>query len=462
MNVATRGIRNAFRNITRTISIVTILGLSIGLSLVMFIAHQAVERKITVTLQSIGTAIRLQPAGYSGANSVNNALTNAQLDKVRKIAHVKSVSGTLTGLLQTKGTTGVPTAPGGDDNSQSKATGPAADALSVTDLVSPYKLDCDGGKCVSGNMGLSSGGGGPAPTLPANFSLPIRVIGTNSPTDPAVIDSSQIQIISGKAFTGDKDADVAMISEDMATKNKLKVGNTFTAYKKTLKVAAIFKSDTRTGDSSIIVPLPALQRYTNQTNTITGAVATVDSLENLEATTKATQKVLGVAADVTSPIDEATKAIEPLKSVRDISLYSLVGAVIAAAIIVLLTMVMIVRERKREIGVLKAIGFGNVRIMLQFMGEALTLAIIAAAIGLVIGVVGGNPVTATLVKNTGSTGGIGFEEQALNSVRNVQATVGWEVLAFGLGAAIAIALLGSALASFFIAKIKPAEVLRSE
>lgn len=462
MNVATRGARNAFRNITRTVSIISILSLSIGLSLVMLIAHQAVRNKIQATLQSIGTTVRIQPAGFSGSNSINNALTNTQLDKVRKLAHVKYVSGTLTGSLQTNGTTSVPTPPGGDDNSQSKATGPAADATAKTTLVSPFKLDCQGGKCTSGNLGLNSVGGG-APQLPANFSLPIRVVGSNSPTDPAIIDSSKLQITSGKALDGTKDADVAMISQDMATKNKLKVGDTFTAYDKTLKVAAIFTSDTRTGNSTVVVPLPALQRYTKQTNIITGAVATVDSLEHLSQVTQDAQHALGSAADITSPLDEANKAIEPLRSVRDISLYSLVGAVIAGAIIILLTMVMIVRERKREIGVFKAIGFSNLRIMLQFMGEALTLTVLATGVGLAIGVAAGNPVTTTLVNNTGGAGpGIGFEGQALNSVRNVQTVIGWEIVAFGFAAALVIALLGSALASFFIAKIRPAEVLRSE
>ena len=46
MNVVSRGIRNAFRNITRSASIIVILGLAIGLSLVMVIARQAVSNKI--------------------------------------------------------------------------------------------------------------------------------------------------------------------------------------------------------------------------------------------------------------------------------------------------------------------------------------------------------------------------------------------------------------------------------
>ena len=41
MNAVSRGVRNAFRNATRTTSIILILGLTIGLSFVMLIAHRA-------------------------------------------------------------------------------------------------------------------------------------------------------------------------------------------------------------------------------------------------------------------------------------------------------------------------------------------------------------------------------------------------------------------------------------
>ncbi len=461
MNVATRGMRNAFRNATRTISIVVILGLSIGLSLVMLIAHQAVNNKIETTLSSIGNTVRIQPAGYSGGSAVTTALTDAQLNKVKKVPHVKTVAGMLNASLQPKGTTGNPVPLNNDPTSSQSSSTLPTDDTATTSLKMPSKLDCTKGSCTSGNTGLSSSGG-EAPKLPDNFSLPVTVAGTNTRLDPAVISASKLDIVAGKPIDGTKDADVAMVSKAIADKTNLKVGSTFTAYNRKLKVAAIFNSDTQAGNSNIIVSLPALQRYTKQTGLITNAVATVDSLEHLTSATRTIQNTLGSAADVTSPLDEANKALEPLRSVQNVSLYSLIGAVVAGAIIILLTMIMIVRERKREIGVFKAIGFSNVRIMLQFMCEALTFTTLAAVIGLGIGVVGGNPVTSTLVKNTSGSGpGIGFDG-ALGGVRDVQAAVGWHILLYGFGAAVLIALIGSALASFFIAKVRPAEVLRSE
>jgi ABC-type antimicrobial peptide transport system permease subunit len=50
----------------------------------------------------------------------------------------------------------------------------------------------------------------------------------------------------------------------------------------------------------------------------------------------------------------------------------------------------------------------------------------------------------------------------LSVIQNIHAQIGWSVILYGLTAAVIIALVGSALASFFISKIRPAEVLRSE
>jgi len=49
-----------------------------------------------------------------------------------------------------------------------------------------------------------------------------------------------------------------------------------------------------------------------------------------------------------------------------------------------------------------------------------------------------------------------------NALRNLHAVVNWELLLYGLLAAIIIAVIGSAIPSYIIAKVRPAEVLRSE
>lgn len=453
MNVISRGIRNAFRNVIRTFSVIVILGLSMGLSLVMLIANQAVSNKIDSVKESIGNTITIRPAGFSGSGDAENALTTEQLSEVRDIEHITTLAEGLNGRLKTIGSAAAP----GADNPDAQTQG-GGGTTGETSLVSPVELN-KGGE--GGGIVLNSD------NIPEDFKPPISVWGTTDPTGTIAELNIDITLTSGESIDGTQDSDKALISEAMAAKNNLQVGSTFTAYDTTLTVAGLFTTETKSGDNFVVVSLPTLQRLTDSANAVTSASARVDSVTNIDTTTENVKEMLGASADVTNSKKTIEDAIQPLLSIQNISLYSLVGAVIAAGVIILLTMIMIVRERKREIGVVKAIGFSNARIVTQFMAEALTFTIIGAIAGLVIGIVGGNPVTQALVDNSAnSTNDAGPGRFTANNtipgITNIQAAVGWEVILFGLGAAVLIAIIGSALASYFIAKVRPAEVLRSE
>lgn len=472
MNPFTLGIRNAFRNIVRASSICIILGLSIGLCLVMLIAHEAVGAKIAQVKSSVGNTITITPAGFSNFSDANNALTASQLQKVSSLPHVSSLTENLTGRLTTDGT-------------QSFSRG--GDSGGTTSLTSPVTLGSGSGGVVIRNF---------AGDLPANFSLPISVLGT---TDPSQLNGAVLRLTGGTTIDGSKDTNNALTSTDMAGKNNLKTGSTFTAYGTTLTVNGIFDSGTRGGNNTVVVSLPTLQRLSGQAGDVTNAVATVDSLDNLSSTTAAVKNTLGSAADVESSQDQADATVKPLENVQNISLISLAGAVVAGAVIILLTMIMIVRERRREIGILKAIGASNTRVILQFMSEAVVLTITGAVIGIVIGVIGGNPVTNMLVSGSTTTpvstasfaragggsgrfgsfggGNGGFRQFAAqtgggflqrnagsfaNGVRNISTNIGWNILLSGFVAALLIAIAGSALAGWMIARVKPYEVMRSE
>lgn len=477
MNTITLGIRNAFRNATRSVSIVIILGLSIGLSLVMLIAHQAVGQKIAEVKSSIGNTVTIAPAGFNNFSSVNNALTSSQLAKVASLPHVSKVGESLTDRLTTIGS---------ESPSFGRFGASNANTNNQTSLSSPVTID------MSGRAQRFFVNGGDSGSLPANFSLPISIIGTNNPTS---LNGSTLSISSGSAIDGSKDTNNAMISSSMASKNNLKVGSTFTAYGSTLTVAGIFNSSDKATEDNVIVSLPTEQRLSGQSGDVTSAVATIDSVDNLNSATTAIKNTLGSSADVTNSQDQVNQTVQPLNNVKNISLYSLIGAVIAGSVIILLTMIMIVRERRREIGILKAIGASNTRIIFQFMSEALTFTIIGAALGLIVGMTAANPVTNMLVTNSANStvtqtagnfngpggpvqmqaGGGGFRgggggyfrrTAGLGSVRtnlrSIHTSVGWTILLEGLGVAVLIAAIGSAFAGWLIARVRPSEVMRAE
>lgn len=469
MNPIARGFRNAFRNGIRTTSIVLILGLSIGLSLTMLVAQKAVDNKIKSVKSSIGNTITISPAGFSGFQGGGNPLTQSSVDKLKTLAHVTSVNETVSDQLRNTDST----SRDGTTNSANTSLVSAIDAGSLGQRF--------GGQGGGGNSAFGGGGGG------FSFTPPVSAYGQ---TDTSTMNGTALTLKSGSNISGTTDKDVALVGTTLATKNSLIVGSTFTAYGSTITVAGIFDTGTSFSNNAVIFSLPTLQRLSSQTGNLTGATATVDSVTNIDSATSAVKKALGSAADITNSKDTADAAIAPLDSVKTVSTFSLVGAVVAGAVIILLTMIMVVRERRREIGVVKAIGGSNARIVSEFMVESLTLAVLGAIVGLIIGVVGGQPVTKMLVNNSTSSsttssqtsqfgggrfGGGGAAQRpaggfggrisnngAIKGLDNIKAQIGWGILLDGFGAAILIAIIGSALSAGMIAKVRPSTIMRAE
>lgn len=474
MNPISRGIKNAFRSPIRTMSVALILGLAIGLCLVMMVAHQTVNRKITEVKSNVGNTITIAPAGFSAFSQANNTLSSTEVGKISAIPHVASVTQSLTDRIRTIGDN---TPDFGGNSSQTTST-------NQTSLVSPVTLNGGGGGGGGGRIFVSGGD-----SLPTNFTPPITIVGTSDTTS---WQGTTLKLLSGTALNGSVDSDSALISSQMATKNSLKLGSTFSAYSTNLTVSGIFDSSTRSTDNSVFVSLPTLQRLSGQSGDVTSVIVSVDSADNLAAVTTAVQTLFGSSADITNSQTQANAAITPLQNIQSISLISLIGAVVAGSVIIFLVTIVIVRERHREIGILKAIGATNFKVIREFMVEAVTLTLIAAVIGLAVGIIASRPVTKTLVSNaassTGSTnsqlgggparfsGNSSFGGQFAGSrnpggrgdsvvrstVSNLHVVVGWDIIAYGLLASIVIALIGSGMASYLITNVRPAEVMRTE
>jgi putative ABC transport system permease protein len=405
MTTVGRGIRNTFRNAVRTISVVLILGLAIGLSCVMLIAHHSVTGKVAATLSSIGNTVTISPPLYSAGGQPGKNLTTAEFAPIARLHGVTSIDETLNGMAP-----------------------PARTSL-----------------------------------RPPSVRPTVYFSGSTQPANPVNIGASTLGIVSGHEISGTSPADVAMISTAMAKKNDLLVGSTFTAYGTMLTVAAIFDSDNQPGNGTVITSLPVLQRLTGETGQLSTAVVTVASLPELAAATAAIERTLGPRARVASNLADASQAIGDLGGVQGIALYSLAGAAGAAVVILVLVMVMIVRERKREIAILKAIGASNGRIMAQFAAEALTFTLLGLAVGAVVGIVAASPVTSALVSHSGASSAAGGAPSPfLSHLNDISTQVSWGVILDALATAVIVAVLASAAAAWMIGRIRPAQVLRSE
>jgi len=493
MAVFRRGVKNAFRNTIRSVSITSILALTVALALVMLLSMKAVEARIDEVKSDVGTTITVSPAGARGFAGGGDPLSDTDLAKIESTPHVVAVAKTLSDRLRTEGST-AGAGPGG-----------AINANATTNLVSAIDAGALGRR-FGANGGTQPGGSQPGaagqqpPVDLSNVALPITVTGTTDPTSTQVSGVSRFTLTAGALIDGMSDAKTALIGTDLAKKNGLSVGSTFTAYGQTISVAGIFDTGNTFTNGGVILPIAAVQELSDQPNAVTTALVKVDSIGNLGTTTTALQEALGSAADVVSDSTNSETTLSSLNNVKTISGYSLLGALVAGSVIIFLSMLMIVRERRREIGVLKAIGSSNSKIALQFVTEALTLTMMAAVVGVIAGIVLSNPVLDVLVKNSTSTaatatvqgqrgafgggglnitqgsrpigagGGARFAPGGISrgvtqfggALGNVQASVGFSIVLYGLLAAAVIAIAGSAVPAWLIAKVRPAEVMRSE
>ncbi|NTW62364.1 FtsX-like permease family protein [Candidatus Saccharibacteria bacterium] len=446
MNVVSRGIKNAFRSPLRSGAIIVMLSVSVGLILSMLVARSSVNARVNEVKSNSGTNITISPAGIQGFEGGGSALTTAQLATIKSISHITDTTSTLRDQMQTTDTNLSPSLELG-------SFGARQQRLENSDTT-------------SSNTATTSR---PTPTPRTS------VTGT---TDSSVLSTSggQLNITSGIDIDGNSSDLVALVGSDLAAKNSLTVGKTFTAYGKTITVKGIFKTDNKFQDSGLIMPLATVQNLTSQSGAISGIIVKVDSSDNVTSTVNNIKTKLGSdKVDVVSQAEQAANSVSSLESISSLALTGVVASAIAGAVIILLAMVMIVRERQREIGVIKAIGGTNTKVIFQFITEALTITIIGSIVGLALGIAVSGPMTTSLVNNSTASestqnrpggGPGGFMSRGLgqinSNVNQVAASLTPQIFASAVGITLLIAIVGSAAPAWLIARVSPAEVLRSE
>jgi putative ABC transport system permease protein len=214
VNVLTRGIRNAFRNNIRTFSIVLILGLSIGLTLAMLVARQAVTDKIDSVKSSIGNTITVSPAGARGFEGGGEPLTAAQMTQVESVDYVTAVTQTLSDRL-------------------------TSDTSNLTSAIEAGTL----GERRANDSGVSFQGppessgfavsDGSNSQVTRTFTPPVTVTGASDISQASVFGGDSVSYTSGQAFDASSEDNIAVVGTALAEKNGLSVGSTFTAYSTT-------------------------------------------------------------------------------------------------------------------------------------------------------------------------------------------------------------------------------------
>ena len=323
-------------------------------------------------------------------------------------------------------------------------------------------------------------------------------------SDPSYIENfinGTSKITSGSMITKDDEENHIVISEELATQNDLEVGDEITFYLPsdssityTFEITGIFETtdDSASDDfmninvlnaqNQIYTTVTAINNILEDDNSSNSLNATIylKNQDDLEAYAEEVKdKGLSDYYTLSDNTDEITSTLTPIKNISNFSMTFLIIILIVGAIILAVINILNIRDRKYEIGVLRAIGMSKTKLILSLLTELFIVTVIAFIIGIIGGKLLSQPVTNKMLENeinfqqvqTENTrenfGGRGFErpnerratqnyEDSLTVTLDAKTVI--ILFSFGL---ILVIVSGSASA-IFITKYNPNQILRNQ
>jgi len=159
-------------------------------------------------------------------------------------------------------------------------------------------------------------------------------------------------------------------------------------------------------------------------------------------------------------------AQKSLGEIERMGMLELGVVVVVACLLVLFVMLYTVRERRCEVGTLKALGASGGSVLGQFVFEGVLLCFVAGVFSVVVGTIGVNWFAGLLLpspvlggESLVFSGGV-FLGEASSQVVSVALTL--EFVLFSLGAVVLLGALGSLYPAWKAARTRPAEAMRYE
>jgi putative ABC transport system permease protein len=273
------------------------------------------------------------------------------------------------------------------------------------------------------------------------------------------------------------DSGVVLLSENNTEFFGAGVGDTITILGKTFEVMGIHGTSGVSDRTTLYMNLSDAQSLTNNTGYITSlkvfasssSVATevataISSLHSELTVTTAQQRLEQLQSLQTNYETQLQNAESTLSQTQSTAFEEIVVAVAATSLIVLFVMLYTVRERTKEIGTLKAIGFSNWTVMSQFMLEGVLLSSIAGVVAIAIAYVAAPTLSSLLLPSVNLFGGSVRLGATAGATSSSAATVAIDpqLMLVAFGAAALLGALGSLYPAWRASRTRPAEAMRYE
>lgn len=253
-----------------------------------------------------------------------------------------------------------------------------------------------------------------------------------------------VTTVNGTLFTNENSNEIILGKTAAQNLNKT-VGSTLNIFGNEFKVTGIFETGNFIQDAGAFTSLNALQNLTNNSQKISMVQVKVEDNANASEISKSIQDKYTNDLSSTTAADQANRINQSLGMIDTASWAISLLAIIIGGVGVINTMVMSVFERTREIGVLKAVGWKNRRILTMILGESIVLTLIAALVGIILGVVGVEIIFTFLITS-----------QSFSAVLTL------DTIFKALGVALLVGVIGGLYPAYRASRLAPTEALRYE
>ena len=205
--------------------------------------------------------------------------------------------------------------------------------------------------------------------------------------DPDKLSLAGIEDVDGALYSNESTNEV-IIGKTTSTNLDKNVGDTINLFGKDFTITGIYETGNFMTDAGAFMSLSTLQNLTNNDNQVSSIAVKIDENANATEVSEAIETAYPNELSTTTAASMASRMNTALNTIDTANWAISLLAIIIGGVGVVNTMVMSVFERTREIGVLKAVGWKEKRILGMILGESVVLTLIAAVVGTVVAVIG--------------------------------------------------------------------------
>ncbi|MGZ9653430.1 ABC transporter permease [Bacillus cereus] len=294
----------------------------------------------------------------------------------------------------------------------------------------------------------------------------------------------KLKLVEGEGITSKTvGKNVAMIEKKLAEKNTLKVGDKLQIGEvmdeelttKELEIIGIYESKEEApsfGGQSFALLEPANQIYVPYSvmNSLENAIYSLKDPKDIDAF-KEEAKKMGLPAyyELDAQDNVYKQMIGPIENIASFSKTIVIMVSIAGATILGLIIMLSIKERRKEMGILLSIGEKKWKLMGQLLVEVLCIAVLAFGLSLATGEkvsqkVGDNLLSSEIEKNEDKPEDpiakfSGNPAADVDPVDNIDVSISTEDLGKVGGIGLGIAMLGTILPALSILRLNPKQIL---